>query len=163
MWSKKLARLECEFLCRKIRHMAPKNRCSILVLSSFLFLTLTIAMTAENPKTAHAIIPFEFCVEGTSLPAGDYIIQHVDSTSYLLFRSTDGKSIAAVFALPMDDDSATETDSKLIFKVENGRHYLYGGWGPFGRRVVAVESAWPAPTGAARIEVPITFTPASRQ
>ena len=141
--------------------MTTKRICLMVALS--LLVLVTLGAAAQTPKTAHATIPFEFCVEGNSLPAGDYIIQHVDSTSYLLFRSTDGKSIAAVFALPMDEDPATEPNSKLIFRVENGRHYLYGGWGPFGRRVVAVESAWPAPSGTARIEVPITFTEASRQ
>lgn len=141
--------------------MTAKSVCWTVVLS--LLVLVTHGATAQTLKTAHAAIPFEFCVEGNCLPAGDYIIRHVDSTSYLLFRSTDGKSFAAVFALPIDEHPATEPNSKLIFRVENGRHYLYGGWGPFGRRVVAVESAWPAPSGAARVEVPITFTEASRQ
>ncbi|MGC2111386.1 MAG: hypothetical protein WA655_17865 [Candidatus Korobacteraceae bacterium] len=143
--------------------MTIKNACFIPVLSSLVLLSLTTEARAQNPKTAHAAILFEFCVEGSCLPAGDYIIEQVESTSYLLFRSTDGKSIAAVLSLPVDEDSATEADSKLIFRVEKGRHYLYGGWGPFGRRVVAVESAWAAPSGAARKEVPITFTQASRE
>jgi hypothetical protein len=145
------------------QRMAIKNACFISILSSLVFLSLTSEARVQNPKTAHAVIPFAFCVEGSCLPAGDYIIEQLESTSYLLFRSTDGKSIAAVFALPVDEDSATEDDSKLIFRIENGRYYLYGGWGPFGRRVVAVESAWTAPSGAARKEVPITFRQASRQ
>jgi hypothetical protein len=143
--------------------MAIKHACFIAVLSSLVFLSLTTDARAQNPRTAHAAIPFEFWVEGICLPAGDYIIQPVESTSYLLFRSTDGKSAAAVFALPVDEDSARGADSILIFRLEKGRHYLYGGWGPFGRRVVAVESGWAAPSEAARIEVPITFTQASRQ
>lgn len=142
--------------------MAIKSGCFIVVLSSFVFLTLTPVTIGQDSKTALVSIPFEFCVEGNCLPAGDYTIQHVESTSYLLFRNTNGKVSAAVFAVPLDEEPATEANSKLIFRVHNGRHYLYEGWGPFGRRVVAAESGWNAPTGAASAEVPITLGQASR-
>ena len=140
--------------------MATKSVCLMIVLSSLL---LVLAATGQNPKTAHAVIPFEFWVEGNRLSAGDYIIVHVESMSYWLFRCTDGKSVATVYGLPLDREPATEGDAKLIFRVENGRHYLYGAWGPSGRGVVTTESAWAAPSGAARVEVPITFTEAGRQ
>ena len=106
---------------------------------------------------AHAAIPFEFWIEGYRLPAGNYQIDLLESTSYLLFRSTEGKIIQVAYALPLDDDPAREGDSKLVFRVQNGRHYLYGGWGPFGRRVLTEESVRPVPSGSTRAEVPITY------
>ena len=147
---------ECHSFARRQR-MANKNGCYfIVVLSSLVFLSLTPWGLGQNSQRVHAVIPFDFWVEGTSLPAGDYIIEHLESTSYLLFHSTDSKNSVAVYVLPLDEDPAAEGESKLVFKVNNGKHYLYGGWGPFGRRVVAAESAFPAPTGTARAEVPIT-------
>ena len=101
--------------------MMIKNACFILVLSSLVLLSLTIGARAQNPKTAHAAIPFEFCVEGKLLTRWGLHRPSMSNDIYLLFRSTDGKSIAAVFVLPVDEDSASEADSKLIFRVENGR------------------------------------------
>jgi len=80
----------------------------------------TPGATAQNPKTVHAAASFEFWVEGNCLPTADYIIEHVESRSSLLFRIRGGKNAAALYALPVDGEPATEVDSKLVFKVENG-------------------------------------------
>lgn len=126
-------------------------------LSSLVLVILASQGFAQTERIATTTIPFEFWIEGYQLPAGDYQIDLLGSTSYLLFRSTDGKIIQAVYALPVDDDPATKDDSKLIFRIENGRHYLYGGCGPFGRRVVTGESVRPAPSGSDRAEVPLIY------
>lgn len=71
--------------------------------------------------------------------------------------STDGRIIQVAYALPLDDDPAKESDCKLIFRIKDGRHYLYGGWGPFGRRVLTGESVRPVPSGDDRAEVPLIY------
>ncbi len=130
---------------------------------SFLFLTAPVlgmaisSAPAQSKKTAHAIIPFEFWIGGNCLPAGDYVIEHLESTSYLYFRSTDGKSAQTVYTLPVDDAPAKEGESQLVFELRDANHYLYGGWGPFGRRVLVSESSRPVPSGTNRAEVPIVF------
>jgi len=64
-----------------------------IFLSSLTLLILAGQGTAEKQKIAQATIPFEFWIAGNCLPAGDYRIEHVESTSCLLFRSTKGKIV----------------------------------------------------------------------
>lgn len=128
-----------------------------IFVSSLALLLLSGQGVAQKQRIAQTTVPFEFWIEGYRLPPGDYQIEFLGSTSYLLFRSTDGKIVQEVFALPLDNVPAKESDSKLIFRIQNSTHYLYGGWGPFGRRVLTGESVRPAPSGDARAEVPITY------
>ncbi|HTR26191.1 MAG TPA: hypothetical protein VMI10_19610 [Terriglobales bacterium] len=128
-----------------------------IFLSSLAILILVGQGTAQKQRSAQATIPFEFWIAGSSLPAGDYQIEHVESTVYLLLRSTDGKIVQDVYTLPLDEDQVKESEFKLVFRIQDGRHYLYEGWGPYGRRVVTVESGRPAPTGDEKIEVPVTY------
>ena len=130
---------------------------------SFLFLTVLVlgmairSAPAQSKKTAHAMIPFKFWIGGNRLPAGDYVIEHLESTSYFYFLSTDGKSAQNVYTLPVDDVPAKEGESQLVFELRDAKHYLYGGWGPFGRRLLVSESSRPVPSGTNRAEVPIVF------
>jgi len=57
----------------------------------------------------------------------------------------------------LGDDASQAGEYKLIFRVEDGKHVLYGGWGPFGSRVQSAESTEPAPSGQNRVEVPVTY------
>jgi hypothetical protein len=137
--------------------MISLKKLMAIFLISMAFLILAGQGVAQKQRIAQATIPFEFWIEGYRLPAGDYQIELLESTSYLLFRSTDGKIVQDAYALPLDDDPAKEGDSKLVFGIQNGRHYLYGGWGSFGRRVLTGESARPVPSGDDRAEVPIIY------
>ena len=129
----------------------------LVLLGSLLLIALPIALTAQQAKAAHAVMPFDFWVEDEKLPAGDYVIEHIKSTSYFLFRSTDGKHLATGYTLLLADDACQTGEYKLIFRVEDGKHVLYGGWGPFGSRVQSEESTEPAPSGQNRVEVPVTY------
>jgi len=125
--------------------------------SSLTLLVLVGQGTAQKRTMAQATIPFEFWIADNRLPAGDYRIEHIDSRAYLLFRSTDGKIVQDAYTLPLDDNPAKASDAKLVFRIQDGRRYLYGGWGPYGNSVVTVESVRPAPSGDNRVEVPIIF------
>jgi len=133
------------------------KKLSFLFLPALVLVMAVCGALAQSQKTAHANIPFDFWIGGNRLPAGDYVIEHLESTSYLYFRNMDGKSAQDVYTLPMDDVAAKDGESQLVFELRNANHYLYGGWGPFGRRVVVSESSRPAPAGENRAVVPIEF------
>lgn len=133
------------------------NKLRAALLVSFVFLLPATRGVAQEQKIAQASIPFEFWIGGSRLPAGTYRIEQLESTSYFVLRSADGKTVHDVYALPVDDSPATKDDAKLVFRITDGRHYLYGGWGAFGRRVVTLESTRPVPSGDDRAEVPIIY------
>lgn len=128
-----------------------------IFLSSLALLILVGQGMAQKQKPAQATIPFEFWIAGSRLPAGEYRIEDVESTTYILFRSTDGKIVQEAYTLPLDENPAKPSDAKLVFRIQDGKHYLYEGWGPYGRRVVTSESTRPAPSGNDRAEVPIAY------
>lgn len=136
--------------------MQPKKM-SFLFFTALVLVMAICGALAQSQKTAHAMIPFEFWIGGDRLPAGDYVIEHLESTSYLYFRSTDGRWAHDVYTLLVDDVPANEGESQLVFEVRDANHHLYGGWGPFGRRVLVSESSRPVPAGANRAEVPIVL------
>ena len=142
---------------RSKKSMISLKQLMTIFLSSLALLILAGQGFAQKQKIAQATIPFEFWIEGYRLPAGDYQIERLESTSYLLFRSTDGKIVQVAYTLPLDEDPAKDGESKLVFRIQNGRNYLYGGWGPSGRRVLTVESVRPVPSGDSRAEVPIIY------
>src|SRR5271165_3812111 len=136
--------------------VGPKRLMAIL-LSSLALLILAGQGMAQKQRIAQATIPFEFWIAGSRLPAGEYRIEHVESTAYLLFRSTDGKIVQDAYTLPLDENPVKESDAKLVFRIQDGRRYLYEGSGPYGRRVVTVESERAGPSGDKRAEVPIIY------
>jgi hypothetical protein len=129
----------------------------VILLTSLAVLILAGQGIAQKKTTAQATIPFEFWIAGNRLPAGDYQIEHIESTAYILFRSTDGKIAQDVYTLPLDENPVKQSDQKLVFWIQDGKRYLYEGWGPYGKRVVTVESGRPAPSGDDRAEVPIIY------
>ena len=137
--------------------MISPKRLTPIILSLLAFLIPTGLGMAQKQRAAQATIPFEFWIAGNRLPAGDYKIEGVESTTYILFRSTDGKAVQEAYTLPLDETPAKPSEAKLVFRIQDGKRYLYEGWGPYGRRVVTVESTRPAPTGNDRAEVPIIY------
>ena len=130
----------------------------LMAISSLLVLLALVGQgTAQKRMMAHATIPFDFWLAGNRLPAGNYQIEVIESTAYVLFLSTDGKMIGGTYTLLLDGDPVKDTDARLIFRVQDGRHYLYGGWGSYGKRLVRAESTHPAPSGDSRAEVPVIF------
>lgn len=111
----------------------------------------------QQPKVARATIPFQFWIGDNPLPAGDYEIQHVVSSTLVLFRSTNGAATQDAYMIPLDDSTVKPDQAKLVFRVENGRHYLYGFWGVYGKRVLTAESGQPAPPKDSRLEAPVVY------
>lgn len=131
------------------------------LLAIFYFCAVAFApansLLAQNPSTVQSTVPFEFWIGGSRLPAGVYQLEHIESSAYIFFRSADGTTTHDVYTVPLDDTPVAEQDAKLVFRFQNGRHYLYEGWGPYGKRVVTAESSRPEPSGQSRVEVPISY------
>ena len=113
--------------------------------------------TAQTQIRPHASISFEFWIEGKRLPAGDYQIEQIESIPYLLLLNTDGSVAAGAFTVALDGTPVKDSDARLIFRIQDGKHYLYGGWGPYGKHVLRAESKQAAPSGDNRVEVPLAF------
>ena len=130
----------------------------LMAISSLLMLLVMVEQgTAQKRMLAHATIPFEFWLAGDRLPAGNYQIEVFESTAYVLFLSTDGQVVGGAYTLLLDGDPVKDTDARLIFRIQDGGHYLYAGWGSYGKRLVKAESTQPAPSGDSRAEVPVIF------
>jgi hypothetical protein len=124
--------------------------CSVLLLAG-------TRANGQQPKTAQATIPFQFWIGDNPLPAGDYKIEHVVASSLVLFRSTNGDTVQDAYMIPLDDSVVKPDQAKLVFRVQNGRHYLYALWGVYGKRVLTAESGRPAPATDARVEVHVVY------
>src|SRR5271167_1860623 len=93
--------------------MISPKRLMVAFLGSLAVLILAGQGTAQKQMIAQATIPFEFWIAGNCLPAGDCQIEHVESTAYLLFRSTDDKIVQDVYTLPLDEDPVKRVSSNL--------------------------------------------------
>jgi hypothetical protein len=129
----------------------------LTVLSLFVFLPLVRQGTAQTLMEAHATIPFEFWIEGNHLPAGNYQIEQIESVPYLLVLQPGGYIAAGAYTVAVDKDPVKDSDARLIFRIQDGKHYLYGGWGPYGKHVLKAESKQAAPSGDNRVEIPVGF------
>jgi hypothetical protein len=121
------------------------------------FLLPGTRVTGQPPKTAQATIPFEFWIGDTLLPAGDYQIEHVVSSTLVMFRSKNGKTSQDAYMIPLDDSVVNPDQAKLVFQVQNGRHSLYALWGINGKRVMTSESGRPAPAKENLLDVPVVY------
>lgn len=128
-----------------------------LITVCFGLILFTHADAAAQSKTAHVVIPFDFWVQDTRLPAGTYEMQHVDLPTLVMFSGSDGRKSAEAFMLPVNDDPVTPNEAKLVFLVQNGQHYLYEAWGVYGRRIVSAQYGIAAPKGESRVEVPVIY------
>jgi hypothetical protein len=115
------------------------------------------ADAADKPKTAHAVIPFDFWIGDTKLPAGNYAMRHVSSPTLVVFTSSADKSSTEAFMLPINNDPVQENQAKLVFLIQNGQHYLYEAWGVYGKRIVTAQYGVPAPTGDKRVEIAVVY------
>jgi len=115
------------------------------------------ADAANKTKTAHAVIPFDFWIGDTKLPAGNYEMKHSTSPTLLVFTSSGDKEATEAFVLPINNDPVQESQAKLVFLVQHGQHYLYEAWGVYGKRIVTAQYGMPTPTGDMRVEVPMVY------
>jgi hypothetical protein len=80
----------------------------------------TITRAPAQQTEVLAKVPFDFVVEGRTLPAGNYRIE--PQGDFLLIDSLDGK--AAVFATTFQGNTTADGQAELYFHVVGGEHFL---------------------------------------
>ena len=129
-----------------------------LTVLSLLVLSLLVGQgKAQTRMEVHASIPFKFWIEGNHLPAGNYQIEQIESIPYLLVLEPNGYVAAGAYTVATDKDPVKDSEARLIFRIQDGKHYLYGGWGPYGKHVLRTDSKLAVPSGDNRAEVPVNF------
>lgn len=135
---------------KKRRWIGLGMLCSVLLLPG-------TRANGQQSKIAQATIPFQFWIGDNPLPAGDYEMEHIVASSLVLFRSTNGDTVQDAYMIPLDDSPVKPDQAKLVFRVQNGKHYLYAFWGLYGKRVLTIESGRPAPAIDSRLDVPVVY------
>jgi hypothetical protein len=75
-------------------------------------------VTGQQPKIAQVTIPFQFWIGDNPLPACDYQIEHVVSSTLVLFRSKNGDTVQEAYMIPLDDSLVKPGHAKLVFRVK---------------------------------------------
>jgi len=74
-----------------------------------------------------------------------------------MFPSKNGKTSQDANMIALDDSVVKPDQAKLVFRVQNGRHYLYAFRGIYGKRVMTSESGRPVPAIENRLDVAVVY------
>jgi hypothetical protein len=85
------------------------------------FITTGSALAQDH--RAKATVPFNFSVNGSWLPAGNYTIGS-DSTSANILNITDREKSVHILAMGMTDPNYSGTSSKLVFHKYGDQYFL---------------------------------------
>lgn len=103
-----------------------KKITKLLVTLTLLCLLVPFANAQMDENTIWtAKIPYSFHVEGTQMPAGEYLIKW--NSGRLLITAADGRGKVAVITLPLDGKKTVEK-SMLQFRTYGTEHYLSSIW-----------------------------------
>lgn len=108
------------------------------------------AAPATTIATVH--IPYQFSIEGTLLPAGDYTLSRVEDG--VLFRNARAGAEEQAFLIPAVGQPVVH-EHKLIFVLHDGQHYLREVWNSDGRQIITSELGHPLSPGDTQSEVKI--------
>jgi hypothetical protein len=97
-----------------------KNLTAIALFVAAGFVTAGSALAQDHKVTAN--VPFNFTVEGRTLPAGNYSIGN-DVNSPRLLTITDRKDGVAIMAITIPD-SGNAADNKLVFHRYGNQYFL---------------------------------------
>jgi hypothetical protein len=113
-------------------------------------LAQTSAPLSTHPARVH--IPYDFWIEGTHLPAGDYILSPLEDT-IVLFRNAKIKTQEQATSLMPTGQSVAAYDHKLVFVVHNGQHNFREIWNSDGKEIATSQFDLPLPAGDTETEV----------
>ena len=97
-----------------------------IVATAFLTLTITAPARAQLPGTAmRADIPFDFIVNGKTLPAGNYEVKRLnDEPEGLIIRSVDNKHDHAVFETESTQQNRMPRHDQIVFDRYGDTYFL---------------------------------------
>lgn len=103
----------------------------LAVILMLAFASALASANSQNNRNVIANIPFEFSVGNKQLPAGDYIVQRVTTSTNegLLIRSRDGSVNEIVMTRPVQSNK-TQEQAKLVFHKYGSQYFLSQIWKP---------------------------------
>ncbi|MGC2660003.1 MAG: hypothetical protein WA324_18755 [Bryobacteraceae bacterium] len=104
------------------------NKISMMLLKVAAFSALSMGFgLAQSGDRLNVSIPFDFTVGKTMLPAGDYTIDRTFGSPLVFIRDSQYHVKAAAISMP-EYSTGKPSDSKVVFRVHGGRHYLASTW-----------------------------------
>jgi hypothetical protein len=101
---------------------------TVLLLLS-LFALVANSVEAQSAYRFKVDVPFQFVLNGQTLPAGTYVIERTDPAkpNILTLKKVDGGLVCLVITQRVENDRSS-TASSLIFIQRKGKHYLFQVW-----------------------------------
>src|SRR5258708_11294895 len=98
--------------------------CSILALAA------ALALPAQDAsRIVKAAVPFDFTVQGRTLPAGDYVIDQSANGSAMILKCRD-RSVSAIVPTNHLQSSAPQAPGQLVFHRYGDQYFLAEVWSP---------------------------------
>jgi hypothetical protein len=97
-----------------------------------LFFSLIMSVVSANAQSTHRFkvdVPFQFILNGQTLPAGNYVIERTDPAkpNIVTLKRADGGVVRVIITQRVERDNPS-TASSLIFIRREGKHYLFQVW-----------------------------------
>jgi hypothetical protein len=110
-----------------------KQAFRIITMLSFLLVLAAVSVNAQGrSESSIAVnIPFDFAVDETNLPAGNYTLQRIALTSSydrLVIKSADGSGDSHTVMTMPNRTSEVQKQSKLIFNRYGEQYFLCQVW-----------------------------------
>lgn len=105
----------------------------IIIVVLMLTAVFSVSATMAEAQTGHRFlidVPFDFIVAGRSLPAGKYTVGRFDPSkpNALMIKSVDNRTVRVFLAQRVVGEDQPTTTSSLVFKVREGKLFLYQVW-----------------------------------
>jgi hypothetical protein len=97
-----------------------------------LFFSLIMSVVSANAQSTHRFkvdVPFQFILNGQTLPAGNYVIERTDPAkpNIVTLKSADSGILRVIITQRVERDNPSAASS-LIFIRREGKHYLFQVW-----------------------------------
>lgn len=101
---------------------------TVLLLISFIA-SLPTSVEAQSAYRFKVDVPFQFVLNGQTLPPGTYVIERTDPAkpNIVTLKKVDGGIVRVVITQRIEKDEPSSASS-LIFIQRKGKHYLFQVW-----------------------------------
>jgi hypothetical protein len=104
------------------------------VLMSAVLLFSGLLNAQDNQPVSTISVPFEFWVDSTRFPAGDYVLDS-SQPAMIIIRTRDGKQVETAATL-LDGEPVADQDARAIFILRDGRYQLVKIWSASGKQIL---------------------------
>lgn len=99
-----------------------KKQILSVVVTLSVIITLSVAVLAGLSRNLKATIPFDFMVNGKTLPAGEYVVEQGSNHHVLVIRSWKTRQAAA--SITMECKANADGKPRLIFNRYGDQYFL---------------------------------------